>query len=221
MSTHTRRLSTSASALSSNSSLGVSAAAASAGTTCQKHSSRPVAGTSRQPQMRTRRGASCEAVTERQTGRLSLQGAALAADGTACWRPKPWNRASFANIAHLRFRASRRSVSVRVSDPLGAIAYPNAATVAAIDLDVLRCRQPGPIHLVGATEGGTAHLLVLRVKIGICSRLSDFWSLSPLNYTSQALSSIPHRGWVLSSTVDRKSHGTPSSSQHHQAAQAR
>jgi hypothetical protein len=92
----------------------------------------------------------------------------------------PLNRASFANIAHLRFRVSRRPVSVRVSDPLEhdpekpalgrsirgwkpvsrlrearfggrrkvgkdhahmkTIAYPDAATSAAIDLDVLRCR---------------------------------------------------------------------------------
>jgi hypothetical protein len=115
----------------------------------------------------------------------------------------------------------RGRVSVRVSDRLDAIAYPNAATVAAIDLDVLRYRRPGPIHLVGATEGGTAHLLVARVKIRICSRLINFWSLSALTFASQALSSILPRGWVLSSTVDRKGHVTPSSSQHHQATQAR
>jgi hypothetical protein len=58
-------------------------------------------------------------------------------DGVECRRPKLWNRASFANIAHLHFRASRQSVSVGVSDPLDGIAYPNAAGVAAIDLDVL------------------------------------------------------------------------------------
>jgi len=53
---------------------------------------------------------------------------------------------------------SRRSVSVRASD-LDAIAYPNAAGVAAIDLAVLRCRQPGPIRSAGVTKGRTAHLL--------------------------------------------------------------
>jgi hypothetical protein len=128
-----KRRPTSASVQSSNSFPGASARAeSSAATTCQKHSSRPVAAACRQPQTRTRRGVSCEAVTKRQTGRLSLQRAAFAADGTACRRPKPWNRASFANIAHLRFRTSRRSASVRVSDRLGAIAYPNAATTAAI-----------------------------------------------------------------------------------------
>ena len=62
---------------------------------------------------------------------------------------------------------------MRVSDPLGAIAYPNAATLAAIDLDVLRCRQPGPIHLVGVTEGGTAHLLSVQLKYRIAGRSAN------------------------------------------------
>ena len=142
-----------------------SSAAESIGTTCQKHSSRPVAGTRRQPQTRTGRGDNCAAPTRRRTGRLSLQGEALAADGTAGRRRKPWNCASFSEHRSPPFAPSRRSVSVRVNDRLDVIAYPNAATVAAIDLDVLQCHQPGPIHRAGATEGGSAHLLIVRVKI--------------------------------------------------------
>jgi FrmR/RcnR family transcriptional regulator, repressor of rcnA expression len=70
------------------------------------------------------------------------------------------NRARFANIAHLRFRFSRRSVSVRVSDPLDAIAYRNAATFAAIVIDVLRRHQPN----TGVTKGGTTHLLSVQMS---------------------------------------------------------
>jgi DNA-binding FrmR family transcriptional regulator len=84
----------------------------------------------------------------------------------ACLRPKPANRASFANIAHLHFRASRQSVSVEVSDPLDGIAYPNAAAVTAIVLDVLRRHQPGPFHPAGITKGATAHLLSVQSSEG-------------------------------------------------------
>jgi hypothetical protein len=88
-----------------------------------------------------------------------LQCAAISADAAGRRRPKPRDCASFAKIAHLRFRVSRRSVSVRVSDQLDGIAYPNAAAVvAANDLDVLRCHAPARGR-IGATKGGTAHLL--------------------------------------------------------------
>jgi hypothetical protein len=52
-------------------------------------------------------------------------------------------------------------VSVKVNDPLGAIAYPNAAAGAAINLDVLQRHQAGLRIPVGfAIKMGTAHLLV-------------------------------------------------------------
>jgi hypothetical protein len=104
----------------------------------------------------------------------TLQGSGQTAVGTivvAMWKRRlrqdvPASAESCEAFEHrsppflLRFCASRRSVSVKVSDPLGAIAYPNAAAGAAIDLDVVRCRQPGRTVPVGATKGGTAHVLV-------------------------------------------------------------
>jgi hypothetical protein len=90
---------------------------------------------------------------------LSLQ-CEGAASGTTCRRRAP-SSARFLNIAHLRFCASRRSVSVKVNDPLGAIAYPNAAACVAIGLDDLRRHHPGQTEPVGvAIELGTARLLV-------------------------------------------------------------
>jgi len=118
----------------------------------------------------------------------------VALDGVECRRPKLWNRASFANIAHLHFRASRQSVSVEVSDPLDGIAYPNAAAVTAIVLDVLRRHQPGPFHLAGITKGGTAHLLSVQsseARLGLDIPIASPYTLPPTPWNPE-VSTVSH-----------------------------
>ena len=121
-----------------------------------------------------------------------MQGVAL--DGVECRRPKLWNRASFANIAHLHFRASRQSVGVEVSDPLDGIAYPNAAAVTAIVLDVLRRHQPGPFHLAGITKGGTAHLLSVQsseARLGLDIPIASPYTVPPTPWNPE-VSTVSH-----------------------------
>ena len=50
-------------------------------------------------------------------------------------------------------------MSAKESDRLFAVAYPNAAVIAAIGIDVLRCRRFG--HPARVTKGGTTHSLVV------------------------------------------------------------
>jgi len=118
----------------------------------------------------------------------------VALDGVECRRPKLWNRASFANIAHLHFRASRQSVGVEVSDPLDGIAYPNAAAVTAIVLDVLRRHQPGPFHLAGITKGGTAHLLSVQsseARLGLDIPIASPYTVPPTPWNPE-VSTVSH-----------------------------
>jgi hypothetical protein len=58
-----------------------------------------------------------------------------------------------------RFRWAAEAVSAKESDRLVAIAHPNTAVGAAVD--VLRCCGPGESYQAGFTKGGTAHLLVV------------------------------------------------------------
>jgi len=56
----------------------------------------------------------------------------------------------------------RLSISRTIRSVEQAIRY--AATSAAIDLDVLRCRQPRPIYPACVIKGGTAHLLSVQSR---------------------------------------------------------
>jgi len=66
------------------------------------------------------------------------------------------------NIAHLHVRFARQA-SER-DGQLGATTNPHAATAGAINLDVLRQREPDRSHRIGVGKGGTAHVLFVRVE---------------------------------------------------------
>ena len=68
------------------------------------------------------------------------------------------------NIAHLRVRFARQA-SERDSQ-LGATTNPHAATAVAIDLYVLRQREPDH-HRIGVAIGSTAHVLFIRVELPV------------------------------------------------------
>ena len=70
--------------------------------------------------------------------------------------------ASLLNIAHLHFRFARQA-SERGSQ-LGATTIPHAARAGAIDLDVLRHRQPDHDRRGDVAKGGTAHVLFIKVE---------------------------------------------------------
>src|SRR5207248_7462424 len=60
-----------------------------------------------------------------------------------------------------RFHCAAEPVSAKESDRLVAVAYPNAAVIAAIGIDVLRCRRSARSHTARVTKGSTTHSLVV------------------------------------------------------------
>jgi hypothetical protein len=60
-----------------------------------------------------------------------------------------------------RFHYAAEPVSAKESDRSVAVACPNAAVIAAVGIDVLRCRRPGRNHSAGFTKKGTVHSLVV------------------------------------------------------------
>src|SRR6516164_8687524 len=90
--------------------------------------------------------------------RLSLWGADAGAEA-AYARPASTLAKSLI-IAHLRFSASRQSVSAKINDRLGAIAHPNAAAAAATDFDMSGCRRPGQRR----PRRVTSHVLAVRLR---------------------------------------------------------
>ena len=72
-----------------------------------------------------------------------------------------WQCCEFCEHRSPRFRYAAEPVSAKESDRSVAVACPNAAVIAAVGIDVLRCRRPGRNHPAGVTKGGTVHSLVV------------------------------------------------------------